>query len=80
MTLTLVLNFGISRCGISKEVRIAPVNLVEKQEQSLEVHKNFHKGVADALNVILEAELMSSKKVFEASIDDQNLAMLEMIR
>jgi hypothetical protein len=76
----LVLNFGISRCGISKEVRIAPVNLVEKQEQFLEVHKNFHKDVADALNVILEAELMSSKKVFEASIDDQNLAMLEMIR
>ena len=80
MTLTLVLNFGISRCGISKEVRIAPVNLVEEQEQSLEVHKNFHKGVADALNVILEAESMNSKKVFEASIDDQNLVIIEMIR
>jgi hypothetical protein len=76
----LILSFGISSCGISKEVRTASVSLVEKQEQSLEAHKNFHKGVIDALNVILDAELINSEKVFEASIDDQNLAMIEIIR
>jgi|GEM_PF-1134863 hypothetical protein len=79
-TLILILSFGISSCGISKEVRTASVSLVEKQEQSLEAHKNFHKGVIDALNVILDAELINSEKVFEASIDDQNLAMIEIIR
>ena len=46
----------------------------------MEAHKNFHKGVIDALNVILDAELINSEKVFEASIDDQNLAMIEIIR
>jgi hypothetical protein len=76
----LILSFGISSCGISKEVRTASVSLVEKQEQSLEAHKNFHKGVIDALNVILDAELINSENVFEASIDDQNLAMIEIIR
>ena len=79
-TLILILSFGISSCGISKEVRTASVSLVEKQEQSLEAHKNFHKGVIDGLNVILDAELINSEKVFEASIDDQNLAMIEIIR
>ncbi|WP_157609333.1 hypothetical protein [Psychroflexus torquis] len=76
----LIVSFGISSCGISKEVRTASVNLVEKQKQSLEAHKNFHKGVINALSVILDAELINSKKVYDASIYDQNLAIIEIIR
>lgn len=76
----IFLSTSVISCGISKEVRVASSNLVQKQKQSLEAHKKFHKGVINALNTILNAELANSEKVYNISINDQNLAIIEVIK
>jgi hypothetical protein len=76
----IFLSTSVISCGISKEVRVASSNLVQKQKQSLEAHKKFHKGVINALNTILNAELANSEKVYNTSINDQNLAIIEVIK
>jgi hypothetical protein len=67
-------------CGISKEVRSASSNLVQKQKESLEAHQTFHKAVIKTLNKVLDAEQAKSDGDYNDDITNYHESMLETLK
>ncbi|PHS52350.1 MAG: hypothetical protein COB01_07455 [Lutibacter sp.] len=75
-----IICLSLSSCGISKEIRVASINLVEKQKVALEAHKSFHKATIGTLSMYLDAELIRSNKVYADALKNYNKAMLDEIK
>jgi hypothetical protein len=66
--LLISLSISIISCGISKEIKGASSNLVEKQKTSLEAHKTFHTAVINTINMYLDSKLDKSKRDYSNNI------------
>tara|TARA_B100000809_G_C15069806_1_gene505559 strand:+ start:62 stop:673 length:612 start_codon:yes stop_codon:yes gene_type:complete len=75
-----VLFLLLTSCGISKEVRIASITLVEKQKTSLQAHQNFHNSVVNTINNYLGAEEQRTNDTYKNSIKINNESLIDEIK